>query len=79
MIDSYFYTLYAVTTFVIVMEWLGVFCHKAWLKYLLAGARTVFYAGIVFSVYTMSSNVGEFAVAVWTQLQQLAFMVMRGS
>lgn len=79
MIDSYFYALYAVTTFVIVMEWLGVFCHKTWLKYLLATARTAFYAGIVFSVYTMNSNVGEFAMAVWAQLQQLAFMVMRGS
>lgn len=66
MIDSYFYALYAVTTYLVVMEWLGVFCHKSWLKYLLAGARTVFYAGIVFSVYTMSSNVGEFAVVCGT-------------
>lgn len=75
MLDSYFYTLYAITTLAIITEWLGAFLHKPWVNFFKAGSRTVFFIAVVFSLYTMSHNVGDFAVAVWTQLQQLFFMV----
>lgn len=75
MLDSYFYVLYAITTLAIITEWLGAFVHKPWMNYVKASARTVFLIAIVFSLHTMSSNVGEFAVTMWSQMQQLFFMV----
>ncbi len=79
MLDYYFYTLYVVLGLTIVIDGLSTFLNKPWVKWLGFASRTVFCSAIVFCLYTMSSNVGEFAVAVWTQLQQLFFMASRGS